>query len=78
MSGHLVDANTDSDFFKFFTCYGGHFLFSAMDVGNGESQRDHDPQPVTHLNLEPLSQSIYPQLFYIFLQVSSYVEWQQM
>ena len=49
-----------------------------MDVGNGESQRDHDPQPVTHLNLEPLSQSIYPQLFYIFLQVSSYVEWQQM
>ena len=46
-----------------------------MDAGNGESTRDHDSQPVTHLNLEPLPQSIYP--VFIFLQVSSYVEWQQ-
>ena len=50
-----------------------HFLFSAMDAGNGESTQDYDPQLVTHLNLESFSHSIYPviKFFSKFLVMSS-------
>ena len=46
-----------------------------MDAGNGESARDLDPQLVTHLNLQPLAIDLSS--YFIFLQVSSYVERQQ-
>ena len=46
-----------------------------MDAGNGENARDLDPQLVTHLNLQPLAIDLSS--YFIFLQVSSYVERQK-